>query len=222
MERHLIETGDGSHSLYVPALDEHYHSIHGALQESRHVFLEAGLMAMASQGPTIRILEIGFGTGLNAILTAARALESGLRIDYLTVEAHPLSKEEFLALNYATRIGGPDTEALWKAMHEAPWEASIAIHPQFQLQKWHRRLEELDPVEAVDLIYFDAFAPEKQPELWTDAVFAQMFAACKAGGILVTYCAKGAVRRSMQAAGFVVERIPGPPGKREMMRARRP
>ncbi len=222
MLRQVVETEDGSHSIFVPALDEHYHSTHGALQESRHVFLEAGLRAIAARKKSIAILEIGLGTGLNALLTALAATEWQLDIDYCAIEAFPLTPEEISSLNYAAVIGGALAEEYWKGIHGAAWEHIAAIHSGFRLQKRAVRLQDFEMAMEVDLIYFDAFAPEKQPEMWAPEVFAVMFSLLQPGGMLVTYCAKGAVRRAMQAAGFAVERISGPPGKREMLRANKP
>jgi tRNA U34 5-methylaminomethyl-2-thiouridine-forming methyltransferase MnmC len=220
MERHIIETEDGSHSLYVPALDEQYHSRHGAVQESRHVFIEAGLAERASERSQISILEIGFGTGLNALLSAAAAAASGLDLTYVAVEAYPLTAVEIAHLNYPAAVGGMVADA-WADMHAAPWEVLTQVTPHLRLQKLKCRIEDLQPAPTFDLIYFDAFAPEKQPELWTEEIFGRMYAALQPGGLLVTYCAKGAVLRALQAVGFTVERLQGPPGKREMIRASR-
>jgi tRNA U34 5-methylaminomethyl-2-thiouridine-forming methyltransferase MnmC len=222
MERHLVETEDGSHTLYVPALEEQFHSRHGALQESRHVFLETGLRLMAAEKSSIRILEMGFGTGLNAILTAVAADEWNLQIDYTAVEAYPLSAEEISNLNYANLIGGEKTQESWTRIHQATWGIKTAIQSNFSLQKLEARFETLVLAGRVDLIYFDAFAPEKQPELWTEEMFGRMFRFLEPGGMLVTYCSKGAVRRAMMAAGFQVQKVPGPPGKREILRATKP
>lgn len=221
MERHVVQTADGSSSLYVPALDEHYHSRHGALQESRHVFIQMGLVPIAASQREIDILEIGFGTGLNALLTAQFAAEHGLNVRYWTVEAYPMQPEEVAALNYAGLIGGEGVVEIWKALHDAPWGEMSPILPGFQIFKMQGMIEDFIAPAEVDLIYFDAFAPEKQPELWTDAVFAKMRDSLKVGGALVTYCAKGVVRRTMIAQGLQVDRLPGPPGKREMLRARK-
>jgi tRNA U34 5-methylaminomethyl-2-thiouridine-forming methyltransferase MnmC len=220
MERYLVETGDGSHSLFVPALNERYHSSHGALQESRHVFIEAGLRARSLDLQSVHILEIGLGTGLNALLTAQFASEQGLQIHYTAIEAYPLLPKELEGLNYVQLIGG-NAGALWSGIHGATWEAWARVMDEFQLRKCKGLIEEIEAEAAFDLIYFDAFAPEKQPELWTEEIFGRMLRSLRPGGMLVTYCAKGAVRRAMLAAGFQVERLQGPPGKREMLRARR-
>jgi tRNA U34 5-methylaminomethyl-2-thiouridine-forming methyltransferase MnmC len=222
MERYLVETEDGSHSLFVPALDEQYHSRHGAIQESRHVFLQMGFAPAIIGKTQLRILEIGLGTGLNALLTAVEAHALHVTVHYCAIEAYPLTAAEVGSLNYPTEIGGVETQSYWDRIHTAPWAAWAGIHPQFYLQKLEQRLEAMVVEETVDLIYFDAFAPDKQPELWTEEVFGRMYGCLNPGGLLLTYCAKGAVRRAMQAAGFTVERIPGPPGKREMIRASKP
>jgi tRNA U34 5-methylaminomethyl-2-thiouridine-forming methyltransferase MnmC len=222
MERYLVETEDGSHSLFVPALAEQYHSRHGAIQESRHVFLQMGFAPAIIGKTQLCILEIGFGTGLNALLTAVEAVAQQVAVRYCAIEAYPLTAAEIDSLNYPTEIGGVETQAYWEGIHAAPWAAWTAIHPQFFLQKLEQRLEGWVVDGTFDLIYFDAFAPDKQPELWTAAVFECMYGCLNPGGLLLTYCAKGAVRRAMQAAGFTVERIPGPPGKREMIRACKP
>jgi tRNA U34 5-methylaminomethyl-2-thiouridine-forming methyltransferase MnmC len=217
MERHLVTTGDGSHSLFVPALNEQYHSRHGALQESRHVFIEMGLRKVAAETSPIRILEIGFGTGLNALLTALVAANEGLEVEYWTVEAYPLEPSEVAALNYVSMMDDPQAMDLWQRLHAADWETNVPICPTFQLHKLRANIEDFVLPGSVNLIYFDAFAPEKQPELWTTTIFEKMYGLLQPHGILTTYCAKGAVRRTLHAAGFQVKKEKGPPGKREMM-----
>lgn len=223
MARSLVETGDGSHSLYVAHLDEQYHSRHGALQESLHVFIEMGLRAVPNPEVPLRILEIGFGTGLNALLTLAFMSDRPLR--YATVEAFPVSAEEAGALNYVSLLEAehPKAGEWFEWLHAAEWEAwQDAAGIGFQLFKTKADIADFEAPEPADLVYFDAFAPNKQPELWTEDMFRKMAGKMAPGGILVTYCAKGAVRRAMQAAGLEVERLPGPPGKREMLRATKP
>lgn len=217
--RELITTADGSHSLFVPALNEHYHSVHGAVQESLHVFLQQGFAAVAEKTP-LQILEIGFGTGLNAWLTLLAA--KGREVVYTSLEAYPVEIAQATALNYPQQQGAEGDATLFAALHQAAWNEAVPITPEFTLCKQHTTLEVFEAGSGVyDLIYFDAFAPRVQPELWTAEVFRKLFTASAAGAVLTTYCAKGEVRRNMQAAGFTVERLPGPPGKREMLRGKK-
>lgn len=217
MNRELRQTNDGSSTLFVPELDEHYHSIHGALQESLHVFIEAGLKSREAR--SISILEIGFGTGLNAWLTAMEALKSDLHLEYMAIEKYPLTGKEIAGLNYAREEGYTTHLALFNKIHAAEWESLQTINSNFSLHKIQGDLHDFNANKAFDLVYFDAFAPSAQPDLWTEAIFEKMFTALKAGGSLVTYCAKGQVKRNMKAVGFTIEALPGPPGKREMTRA---
>ena len=208
-------TADGSPTLFVPALDEHYHSVKGARTESQHVFVDMGLHACTAPAP--RVLEVGFGTGLNALLTWEEAERSGRCIHYTTLELHPLSAADVALLDYgdATRL---------RLLHDAPWEEPVALGPVFTLLKRRADFTCLSlPAGAFDVVYMDAFAPEKQPEMWGEDRFALLFHALAPGGILTTYCAKGAIRRLMQQVGFVTERLPGPSGgKREVLRAQKP
>ncbi len=210
-ERHITQSADGSTTLWVPGLDEHYHSIHGALTESQHVFIEAGLKAIGTSN--VRILEVGLGTALNARLTLDQAQQDGRTIDYDALEKFPLTKEEIEAVGF---------QGMSK---EAPFLTAIPgavtqITEQFTFRLLVEDVKTFEGEQgSYDLIYFDAFAPSAQPDLWTDAIFENMFRLLKPGGALVTYCAKGVVKRSMKAAGFEVEALPGPPRKREMTRA---
>jgi tRNA U34 5-methylaminomethyl-2-thiouridine-forming methyltransferase MnmC len=218
--RELILTADGSHSLFVPALNEHYHSVHGAIQESLHVFLRMGFDEIRHIRPAVRVLEIGFGTGLNAWLTLLAATDT--QVHYTSIEAYPVNVQQAVQLNYPASEGAHGDATVFVNMHEAVWNEPVAVTPAFTLQKLHTTLDAFVPAQdEFDLIYFDAFAPRVQPELWTQEVFEKMLFALNTGGILTTYCAKGQVRRNMQAAGFVVERLQGPPGKREMLRGRK-
>lgn len=219
MERSLITTGDGSSSIFVPHLNEHYHSIHGAVQESAHVFLKMGLDLFLPQSEPIQILEIGLGTGLNALMTLAAADEQV--IHYTAIEKYPVEQALWSAVNYTKMLNRPDLAETFTLLHTADWNSPFSLSPTFQLLKLQGEIESFEPGQDFHLIYFDAFAPEKQPELWTQVIFDKMFRLLKPGGALVTYCAKGVVRRTMIAAGFRVEKLPGPPGKREMLRAHR-
>lgn len=223
MHLEIRQTKDGSNTLYVPELNEHYHSVHGAMQESQHVFIKHGLEHALEQKPDVKILEVGFGTGLNAILTFPYALAQKAFVQYDTLEKYPLTREVVAQLHFEKFILNPELLDYYKQMHAAPWNEPVDLIPYFTLQKIHETLEEFCPPDAYyDVIYFDAFAPEKQPELWTEEVFTKLYKAVRPGGVLVTYCAKGSFKRALKAAGFVVEALPGPPGKREMTRGTRP
>lgn len=216
---HRVETADGSTTLFSPRFDEHYHSIHGAVAESQHVFIAAGLQPLLDQDSDqpLRLFEMGFGTGLNALLTA---LQPRIRpVHYLTIEAYPLDQSQWPSLNYCAHLQHPACAELFRTLHEAPWGQPVEIEPRFTLEKHVLPLASFQIDEPVDLIYWDAFAPSAQPELWTADVFRQVYAWLRPGGRWVTYSAKGDVRRALQSVGFQVERIPGPPGKREMLRA---
>lgn len=224
MQRKLIVTGDGSHSVQVPEWKVSYHSIHGAIRESLHVFIEAGLQYWFHQHPeatTCTIFEMGFGTGLNALLTLQEAQQQGRKIVYESAEAYPLETVLIDALNYCDALQRSDLKETFQVMHSCPWNLSVPVTADFILKKVHTGLQSYSTDQRVNLIYYDAFAPNAQPELWTTAIFQQLIKMLLPGGILVTYCSKGAVRRAMQAAGFTVEILAGPPGKREMLRATR-
>jgi tRNA U34 5-methylaminomethyl-2-thiouridine-forming methyltransferase MnmC len=217
----LIETEDGSHSLYVPSLNETYHSFHGAIRESRYVFIKEGLinwMALNNK-PKVRILEVGFGTGLNALLTLDYAQSNKTAILYHTLEPYPLKEDVVRLLNYPSLLHSPALEEHFNALHLAPWDCPNPLTPTFMLQKHQRRLEDFvaDP-ESFDIVYFDAFAPNKQAELWTIDMLEKVFKFLAAKGIIVTYCAKGQLKRDLKSLGFEVETLPGPPGKKEMVR----
>ena len=223
MHLEIRQTKDGSNTLYVPELNEHYHSVHGALQESQHVFIKHGLEHVLNLRKDIKILEVGFGTGLNAILTYPFALAQKAFIQYDTLEKFPLGIDVVEQLHFDKVILNPEMQEVFMQLHKAPWNEPVDVIPYFTLQKIHETLEEFVPPQAYyDLIYFDAFAPEKQPELWSDEMFAKLYKATRPGGVLVTYCAKGSFKRSLRAAGFEVEALPGPPGKREMTRGLKP
>jgi len=207
MKRELQLTADGSHTVAIPDMNVTYHSTHGAIQESMHVFIQAGLQA--TQQPMVRIFEMGFGTGLNALLTLQHAMAP---VYYYAVEQFPLTFKEVEGLNYSGV----------SLLHACPWNEDVQISDRFTLHKSHRSLLETTPGQTFHLIYYDAFAPSAQPELWTKEVFDKLYAFLEPGGILVTYCSKGDVRRAMLAAGFTVEKLVGPPGKREMLRAKKP
>lgn len=215
----LIETQDGSHSVLSHRFGVTYHSKYGAIQESRHVFIEAGLFPKLILQRELAVLELGFGTGLNALLTLLEAERLERHIFYQTIEAFPLSQEQAAQLNYPEQLELPASRPWLTEMHAAPSDELLRPTSHFQFRKTIGRFEELDLQNAFDVAYFDAFAPETQPELWTEEVLGRVYRALRPQGILVTYCAKGAVKRTLKSLGFQIERIPGPPGKREMTRA---
>jgi tRNA U34 5-methylaminomethyl-2-thiouridine-forming methyltransferase MnmC len=224
MERRIQLTADGSHTIAIPALDVTYHSLHGAIHESKHVFIAAALHYMLARNPgaPLSIFEMGFGTGLNALLTLQEAIDRQLDIYYQTVEQYPLTAAELAGLNFTDWLEAPALESYLTALHDSPWERDVPIQSCFTLHKSHNSLQLLSVDRAFDIIYYDAFAPRAQPELWTADIFRKLYYYLRPGGVLVTYCSKGNVKRAMQEAGFTVEHIPGPPRKREMLRATRP
>lgn len=225
MARKLIETGDGSHTLYVEELDERYHSYHGAIQESKHVFIKSGLHYIVEKYSTLAplaILEIGLGTGLNALLTLIEADVLNKSIEYTAIEAHPLEKSIVDALNYVSLLNAQHYQTSFDKMHESEWNTKTNLSSNFELDKMHTTLDLAVLETKYNLIYFDAFGPRVQPEMWTLAVFSKLADSLLSGGCLVTYCAKGEVKRTLKSAGFIVESIEGPPGKREMVRAIKP
>jgi len=224
MKREIIITGDGSKTIHIPEWNEQYHSKHGAIQEARHVFLKMGLNYFLTKKSfkdkaSISILEIGFGTGLNALLTFFEAQKMNASIQYVGVEAYPVTQEEIEAMDYVSLVKEEKAQKVYDTLHSAPWGSKLAISSAFQLRKRQQRFEDITDQEVFDIVYFDAFGARVQPELWGEDIFSKMCNALREKGILVTYAAKGSVRRAMQAVGFEVERLPGPPGKREMLRA---
>lgn len=219
MKREFLKTADGSLTIHLPDWDEQYHSKHGAIQESKHVFIKTGLHHFCELHDVeeLAILEIGFGTGLNALLTSQEAVELDKIISYDGVEAYPISFDQVQGLNYPEQLDVDSS--IFLKLHEVAWETPQKITPHFLLHKQQKFFKDITAINVYHLIYFDAFGARVQPELWTQEVFKTMYDALKKDGVLVTYAAKGSVRRAMQAVGFKVERLPGPPGKREMLRA---
>lgn len=213
-KREIVITGDGSASIFLPDFNEHYHSHHGAVQESKHVFMKMGWDVVCPGKTQVNILEIGFGTGLNAWLVFEDVAQhaNSPYVHYTSIEKFPVSAEDARKLNYTS------DEAFMK-LHEAAWNSPVMLRDKFTLEKIQVTLQEFAPSRHFDLVFFDAFAPRVQPEMWTKEIFEKIFSCMNTGGVLVTYCSKGEVRRNMIAAGFTVEKVPGPPGKREMLRA---
>lgn len=218
MERKVVITDDGSSSIYIPEWDESYHSKHGAIQEAYHVFIKNGLDTFKN-GSKISILEIGFGTGLNCFITFLECQKRNLIIDYVGIEAFPLVSKELKQLNYVEKLAAQRQRSIFENMHSSPWEKQYEIERGFSLLKRNQNFTTISNEDEYDLIYFDAFGPRVQPELWTEEIFGKMFVSLCQNGRLVTYSAKGSVRRGMTSVGFTVEKLPGPPGKREMLRA---
>ncbi|MBK6266488.1 tRNA (5-methylaminomethyl-2-thiouridine)(34)-methyltransferase MnmD [Marivirga sp. S37H4] len=224
----IITTEDGSHSLYHQDLKETYHSFHGALQESRHVFIDKGLRYWRTKEGLpdfLKIFEVGLGTGLNALLAAQFAMDSGISIEYTGVEPFPLEEATIDQLNYVAQLesGAPGDDRLkntFKRIHSVKWEEPVEIYPYFELTKHQIKLEDynLNSSENFDIIFFDAFAPNKQAELWELSIIQKCYKLLKKGGVFVTYSAKGQLKRDLKSAGFEVETLPGPPGKKEMVR----
>lgn len=219
MKREIIQTLDGSTTIHIEEWDECYHSKHGAIQEAQHVFIKNGLSLFENKH--VSILEIGFGTGLNAFITFLEAKKLNQTIDYCGVEAYPISADEVLSMNYVAELNAANESAIFKTMHESNWGEEINLSKDFSLIKRKQFFEAIEDIEKFDLIYFDAFGYRVQPELWSTEIFQKMYNALKPNSVLVTYAARGVVKRSMIEVGFSVEKLEGPPGKREMFRARK-
>lgn len=227
MQTKLIITADGSHSLFIEELDEHYHSVHGAIQESNHVFIGAGLNKIitgnlglkSGKATAINILEIGLGTGLNAFLTFMESAKLLVNIEYTAIEAYPVNIDLVRQLNYVEQLDSMAYTDVFNLIHSSEWEKPLALSKHFTLFKINKKLEETIFKTKFDLIYFDAFGPRVQPEMWGEEIFTKLFHVIAPGGCLVSYCAKGEVKRILKRVGFSVETLQGPPGKREMIRA---
>lgn len=218
MHREIEETADGSHTLYIPQLDEHYHSVNGAVQESMHVYINRGFKQISKS--KLSVLEVGFGTGLNAYLTLLESYKENIVVDYTGIELYPLENELLRQINYPQSL---NANVDWfDKLHTTDWDVKSVITEMFSLRKIKTdftQLVALSNSDSFDLIYYDAFAPDKQVEIWNQNIFDYLYQHTTEGGVLVTYCAKGSVRRMMQHAGYRVERLDGPPGKREMLRS---
>lgn len=216
VKREIIRTEDGSTTIRLADWDECYHSKHGAIREAYHVFIKNGLSLY--EGKPVSVLEIGFGTGLNAFITFLES-KNHESIDYVGVEAYPVSAEEIKDMNYVQELKAGHYQSVFDLMHHSEWEKEICLSENFRLTKRKLFFHEISDTDRYDLIYFDAFGFRVQPELWSAGIFKLMHNALKQNGILVTYAARGIIKRNLQEAGFRVEKLPGPPGKREMMRA---
>jgi tRNA U34 5-methylaminomethyl-2-thiouridine-forming methyltransferase MnmC len=219
LKREIITTNDGSTTIHLPELNESYHSKHGAIQEAYHVFIKNGLSLF--EGKSVSILEIGFGTGLNSFITYLEAKKSNQTIDYVGVEAYPVAIEEALQMNYVKELNANEEVAIFKNMHESIWEEKNAISDDFTLTKRQQLFQDIDDEDAFNLIYFDAFGFRVQPELWSLEIFQKMYNALKINGVIVTYACRSSIKNAMVECGFKVEKLPGAPGKREMLRAKK-
>lgn len=217
MKRKIIETADGSSSLLMEEWGETYHSRHGAIQEAKHVFIQNGLSLFKNQA--VSVLEIGFGTGLNAFITYLEAPKLDQVIDYVGVEAYPILEQEAEKLNYVSLLDAEDSKEVFHLMHRCSWGVPQPISEDFVLTKRKQFFNEITDENRFNLIYFDAFGYQYQPELWSEEIFKKMFAALVPGGVLVTYACRGNIKRALIASGFTIEKLAGPPGKREMLRA---
>ena len=214
-ELQFVDTGDQSKTLYHPELNEHYHSTHGAYQESVHVYIKSGLNQLHDKD-RISVFEMGFGTGLNVLLSWMFSVENDIEIDFTSIELFPLPQSIWSELGY---YKSPEQKRVFEKLHLSDWERVKEIDDNFHFVKHETSLHNFETEKKFDVIFFDAFGPEKQPDLWEVPIFEKLFSILNPDGFLVTYSAKGQVRRNMIEAGFTVERIPGPPGKREMLRA---
>ncbi|MES2371682.1 MAG: tRNA (5-methylaminomethyl-2-thiouridine)(34)-methyltransferase MnmD [Bacteroidota bacterium] len=218
MQREIKLTADGSHTIAIPEGNITYHSHHGAIAESMHVYIDAGLLPLIERSipSPIHILEIGFGTGLNALLSLREAIKYKQPIHYTAIELFPLTPTEITRLNHGEQL---TMENDFLQLHSCSWEKDIRLHEFFTIHKKKISLLELKDLHSIDCIYFDAFAPTDQPELWTQPVFENLYQFLTPQGTLVTYCSKSVIRKTMEAAGFFIQKIPGPHGKRDMVRA---
>ncbi len=216
MNSRIELTEDGSTTFFSDRFGQHYHSTHGAIQESMHVFIEAGYRCFENK-PSVLVFEMGFGSGLNALLTMAEAERLKQPVSYVCTELYPISPEVALSANYSALLGKSPT--MFKQIHEAPWGEMVVLSDYFSLTKLNNDLLTLSIPDGIDLVYFDAFDPVAQPDLWSIDVFKKIFSAMVPGGVLVTYSSKGIVKEALRGAGFVVQRLAGPPGKRHMVKA---
>ena len=216
----LVVTADGSTTIYLEELDEHYHSTFGAIQESKHIFIEAGFKSKAANTNKINLLEIGFGTGLNVLMTLQAMHNED--VNYWGIEPFPVAPELIKSLNYGEALSNKSLSQNFEQLHHAEWNADIELKSNFNLKKIRERIQDVElPADYFNLVYFDAFAPDVQPELWSELVFMKIFDSMKSDGILMTYSVKGIVKRALKSAGFKIEKLPGPIGKREILRAQK-
>jgi tRNA U34 5-methylaminomethyl-2-thiouridine-forming methyltransferase MnmC len=217
MKREILITADGSTTIRIPDWDENYHSSHGAIQEAKHVFIANGLDLFNNQAE-ISILEIGFGTGLNAFITFLETQKKE-KVNYVGVEAYPISQEEVMQMNYPSELKANSFTTIFEKLHNCDWEQEVPITSHFKFTKRQKLFQDIEDKNQFNLIYFDAFGFPLQPELWSELIFKKMFDALLPNGVLVTYACRTSIKNAMIAAGFTIEKLPGAPGKREMLRA---
>lgn len=219
MKRNIIQTRDGSTTIHIEDWDECYHSRFGAIQEAQHVFIKKGLSLFENE--SVSILEIGFGTGLNAFITFLEFPKFNQKINYVGIEAFPVTLEEAGLMNYVSELNAENEKSIFEKLHQCNWEELNVLNDNFVFTKRKQFFADINDIEKFDLIYFDAFGFDVQPELWSAVIFKKMYEALKNKGVLVTYAARGVIKRNMIEAGFTVEKLEGAPGKREMFRARK-
>ncbi len=220
MKSSLVITGDGSHTLYVPELEDHYHSTFGAVQESKYIFIEKGFQTFVNRNINCNILEVGFGTGLNAFLTLADCRKRKIRVNYHAVELWPVSLEVSQKLNYPEYLDIDSATEIFMTIHKSDWDKEISVNSLFTLKKMIGKIQDIQlPQEKYHIVFFDAFGPSAQPELWTREIFRKIFFAMKKGGVFLTFSVKGLVKRNLKEEGFQIEILPGPVGKRSITRA---
>lgn len=219
MKREIIITKDGSTTIHIPDWNENYHSTHGAIQEAKHVFIQNGLDLFHNQN-SISILEIGFGTGLNAFITFLETLTKE-KVNYVGVEAYPISIEEVKQLNYVSELQSVQYKDIFERMHSSNWEIPQALSSKFTFTKRKQFFQDIEDKSKYNLIYFDAFGFSLQPELWSETIFKKMYNALLPNGVLVTYASRSVIKNAMISVGFSIEKLPGAPGKREMLRAKK-
>jgi tRNA U34 5-methylaminomethyl-2-thiouridine-forming methyltransferase MnmC len=217
VKRTIVQTGDGSTTIHLPEWEESYHSKHGAVQEAYHVFIHSGLSLF--DGMSIAVLEIGLGTGLNAFITWLEHHKRSQTIDYVGVEAYPVQLKEAALMNYPAALDAIEHQAVFDQIHALKWEQCHALSPEFKMTKRQQFFQDIMDIDRFDLIYFDAFGFRVQPELWDVVIFQKMYTALRNGGVLVTYACRTSIKKAMLEVGFEVEKLPGAPGKREMLRA---
>lgn len=219
----IIKSGDGSDTILSTNFETTYHSRHGAILESRTIFINAALKfyldnTSYDENNAVRIFEMGFGSGLNALLTYIFAEEFNLNIYYTTLEAYPINHNLINKINYTEILG---FDQIFKKLHQLDWNEIHTVSNKFKFSKINDYLDRVSFDQSYDIIYYDAFGPETQPELWNEAILSKMFKILNHGGVLTTFCAKGSFKRTLKSIGFLVESLPGPPGKREITRAKK-